>query len=101
LEIKNRPEKASKAVLVLEDESFFIGKGFGAVGKISGEVVFATGMVGYPESLTDPSYHGQILTLTYPLIGNYGVPAYDSDEFGIPVKFESLGIKVAGLIIQE
>lgn len=98
---KNRPEKASKAVLVLEDGSFFIGKGFGAVGKIFGEVVFATGMVGYPESLTDPSYHGQILTLTYPLIGNYGVPAYDRDEFGLPVKFESLGIKVAGLIIQE
>lgn len=98
---KNRPEKAGKAVLVLEDESFFIGKGFGAVGKISGEVVFATGMVGYPESLTDPSYHGQILTLTYPLIGNYGVPAYDRDEFGLPVKFESLSIKVAGLVIQE
>ncbi len=101
LGIKSRPEKAGKAVLVLEDESLFIGKGFGAVGKISGEVVFSTGMVGYPESLTDPSYHGQILTLTYPLIGNYGVPAYDSDEFGVPVRFESLGIKVAGLIIQE
>jgi len=93
--------KAGKAVLVLEDGSFFIGRGFGAVGKVSGEVVFSTGMVGYPESLTDPSYYGQILTLTYPLIGNYGVPAYDPDEFGIPVSFESMGIKVTGLVIQE
>lgn len=101
LGIKSRLGKAGKAALVLEDGSFFIGKGFGAVGKISGEVVFATGMVGYPESLTDPSYHGQILTLTYPLIGNYGVPAYDSDDFGVPVQFESSSIKVAGLIIQE
>ncbi|MCD6465670.1 glutamine-hydrolyzing carbamoyl-phosphate synthase small subunit [Candidatus Bathyarchaeota archaeon] len=98
---KNRLEKAGKAVLVLEDGSFFIGKGFGAVRKVSGEVVFATGMVGYPESLTDPSYHGQILTLTYPLIGNYGVPAYDLDKFGLPIRFESIGIKVIGLVIQE
>jgi carbamoyl-phosphate synthase small subunit len=58
-------------------------------------------MVGYPESLTDPSYHGQILALTYPLIGNYGVPSYATDKFGIPLNFESIGIKVAGLVIQE
>ena len=94
-------KKAGKAVLVLEDGSFFIGRGFGAVKKVSGEIVFSTGMVGYPESLTDPSYYGQILTLTYPLIGNYGVPAYDSDKFGVPVSFESIGIKVTGLVIQE
>ncbi|MCX8170538.1 MAG: carbamoyl-phosphate synthase small subunit, partial [Candidatus Bathyarchaeota archaeon] len=98
---KTKAVKAGKAVLVLEDGSFFIGRGFGAVRKISGEVVFSTGMVGYPESLTDPSYYGQILTLTYPLIGNYGVPAYDCNEFGVPVKFESVGIKVTGLVIQE
>ena len=93
--------RAGKAVLVLEDGSFFIGRGFGAIKKVSGEVVFSTGMVGYPESLTDPSYLGQILVLTYPLIGNYGVPEYDYDKFGIPVSFESVGIKVRGLVIQE
>ncbi|MEM2560221.1 MAG: glutamine-hydrolyzing carbamoyl-phosphate synthase small subunit [Candidatus Bathyarchaeia archaeon] len=93
--------RAGKAVLVLEDGSFFIGRGFGAVKKVSGEVVFSTGMVGYPESLTDPSYLGQILVLTYPLIGNYGVPEYDYDGFGIPISFESTGIKVKGLVIQE
>ncbi len=100
---KKRPRKAGKAgkaVLVLEDGSFFLGRGFGAVGKVSGEAVFSTSMVGYPESLTDPSYNGQILTLTYPLVGNYGVPPYD-DEFGVPISFESIGIKVRGLVIQE
>lgn len=100
---KNGPKrvKAGKAALILEDGSFFIGEGFGAVKKVSGEVVFSTGMVGYPESLTDPSYFGQILTLTYPLVGNYGVPEYDCDGFGVPVSFESIGIKVRGLVIQE
>jgi len=96
-------EVAGKAILVLEDGSFFIGRGFGAVKKVSGEVVFSTGMVGYPESLTDPSYLGQILVLTYPLIGNYGVPEYEYNSFGIgiPLIFESTGIKVRGLVIQE
>ena len=63
----------TRAVLVLEDGSVWEGKGFGAIAKVSGEVVFNTGMVGYPESITDPSYYGQILCQTYPLIGNYGV----------------------------
>jgi len=89
-----------KAILVLEDGSHFVGYGFGSVKKASGEVVFSTSMVGYPESLTDPSYHGQILTLTYPLIGNYGVPPYDV-EMGIPRYFESESIKVTGLVIHE
>lgn len=97
----SRHVRAGKAALVLEDGSFFISRGFGAVKKVSGEVVFSTGMVGYPESLTDPSYLGQILILTYPLVGNYGVPEYDYDGFGIPVSFESTGIKVRGLVIQE
>ena len=101
MEYNNRPRKAGKAVLVLEDGSIFEGKGFGDVRKVSGEVVFSTSMVGYPESLTDPSYHGQILTLTYPLIGNYGVPSYRCDKFGVPIFFESIGIKVRGLVIQE
>jgi carbamoyl-phosphate synthase small subunit len=71
-----------KAVLVLEDGSVWPGEGFGAFAKVSGEVVFNTGMVGYPESITDPSYHGQILCQTYPLIGNYGVSSksYESDK---------------------
>ncbi len=103
LETKSRPKKVGKAVLVLEDGTLFFGKGFGAPCKVSGEVVFSTSMVGYPESLTDPSYHGQILTLTYPLIGNYGVPNYrnGANKFGIPLHFESKSIKVTGLVIQE
>ena len=92
--------KPGKAVLVLEDGSHFFGHGFGAVKKVSGEIVFSTSMVGYPEALTDPSYKGQILTLTYPLVGNYGVPPYDL-ELGIPRYFESESIKVTGLVIHE
>jgi carbamoyl-phosphate synthase small subunit len=92
--------KNKKAVLLLEDGTFFIGHGFGATRKISGEVVFSTSMVGYPEALTDPSYKGQILNLTYPLVGNYGVPPYDLN-FGIPLYFESDRIQVQGLVIHE
>jgi len=89
-----------KAILILEDGTSFIGKGFGATGKISGEVVFSTQMVGYPEALTDPSYKGQVLTLTYPLVGNYGVPSNELN-FGIPLYFESDHIQVQGLVIHE
>jgi carbamoyl-phosphate synthase small subunit len=92
--------KNKKAVLLLEDGTFFIGHGFGESRKTSGEVVFSTSMVGYPEALTDPSYKGQILTLTYPLVGNYGVPPYDLN-FGIPLYFESDRIQVQGLVIHE
>jgi carbamoyl-phosphate synthase small subunit len=92
--------KNKKAILLLEDGAFFVGKGFGATRKISGEVVFSTSMVGYPEALTDPSYKGQILTLTYPLVGNYGVPPYDL-SFGLPLYFESERIQTSGLIIHE
>ena len=74
--------------LVLEDGTTFMGNSFGAEASISGEVVFNTGMVGYPESLTDPSYKGQILVLTYPLIGNYGVPSQETDEFDLKKYFE-------------
>lgn len=97
-----KPEGGKQAVLFLEDGSFFLGKGFGAEINITGEVVFNTGMVGYPESMTDPSYAGQILCFTYPLIGNYGVPSMrDRDLFGLPVDFESEAIKVSGIIVQE
>ncbi|MCZ6648498.1 MAG: glutamine-hydrolyzing carbamoyl-phosphate synthase small subunit [Thaumarchaeota archaeon] len=88
------------AALVLEDGTVFSGIGFGAAEKVSGEVVFNTGMVGYTEALTDPSYRGQILTFTYPLIGNYGVPPYgDPDQ--IPLSFESREIQTLGAIVHD
>jgi carbamoyl-phosphate synthase small subunit len=64
--------------------------------------VFNTGMVGYPEALTDPSYRGQILVLTYPLIGNYGVPDESvKDAYGLPLYFESSNIHISGLIVSS
>jgi len=87
--------------LILEDGSVLEGAGFGHLGAAAGEVVFNTGMVGYPEALTDPSYRGQILVLTYPLIGNYGIPQLTRDEFQLPVGFESEKIQVAGVIVSE
>jgi len=89
-----------KNLLILEDNSVFQGFSFGCLKAVSGEVVFNTGMVGYPESLTDPSYKGQILVLTYPLIGNYGVPASDSVN-GLATAFESERIHVSGLIVSN
>ncbi|XP_039548605.1 CAD protein isoform X2 [Pimephales promelas] len=89
------------ASLVLEDGTAFKGRLFGAVSSVSGEVVFQTGMVGYPEALTDPSYKSQILTLTYPLIGNYGVPEDEDGEFGLSKWFESSRIHAAALIVGE
>lgn len=86
--------------LVLEDGSIFEGRAFGFPKAISGEVVFNTGMVGYPESLTDPSYRGQILILTYPLIGNYGVPANGNGD-SLDIAFESNRIQITGLIVSE
>jgi len=97
---KTNPQKTGKAVLVLEDGSTFVGSGFGAPKKVSGEIVFSTSMVGYPESLTDPSYKGQILTFTYPLVGNYGVPPYDKEN-GVLKYFESDDIKVTGFVVHE
>jgi carbamoyl-phosphate synthase small subunit len=97
---QHNSSKNKKAVLVLEDGTIFKGQGFGATRKTTGEVVFSTSMVGYPEALTDPSYKGQILTLTYPLVGNYGVPPYDLN-FGIPLYFESERIQVQALVIHE
>lgn len=77
-------------------------KNFGAAVSVTGEVVFNTGMVGYPEALTDPSYRGQILVLTYPLIGNYGVPDDTiKDKHGLPLYFESKEIHIAGLVVSS
>jgi carbamoyl-phosphate synthase small subunit len=87
--------------LILEDGSVFEGLGFGAPASASGELVFNTGMVGYPESLTDPSYSGQLLVCTYPMIGNYGVPNYSKDKNGLPVSFESEKIQPSALIVSE
>lgn len=92
---KDRPVR-----LILENGMVFQGRSFGADRAASGEVVFNTAMVGYPESLTDPSYKGQILTLTYPIIGNYGVPAH-SETDGVSDFFESNRVQVSGLIVQE
>lgn len=84
--------------LVLEDGTIFEGKSFGYEAPVAGEVVFSTGMVGYTESLSDPSYLGQILTLTYPLIGNYGVPK-DETQNDISTFYESEKIQASGLIV--
>jgi carbamoyl-phosphate synthase small subunit len=92
---------ANRIQLTLEDESVLQGESFGFDRARAGEVVFNTGMVGYPETLTDPSYRGQILVLTYPIIGNYGVPAYGTDNYGLPTGFESERIQVAGLVVSE
>jgi carbamoyl-phosphate synthase small subunit len=87
--------------LVLEDGVCFDGTSFGAGASVSGEVVFNTAMTGYPESLTDPSYRGQLLVLTYPLVGNYGVPDFRVEDNGIPRYFESDKIHISGLIISD
>ena len=76
------------------------GTSFGADISTSGEVVFTTSLVGYPESMTDPSYRGQILVFTQPLIGNYGVPSLDLDRFGLS-RFESEGIQVRGIVVSD
>ena len=86
--------------LVLEDGEVFNGYAFGATTSIAGEVVFNTGMVGYPESLTDPSYAGEILVLTYPLMGNYGVPK-ETNGHNLESPFESTRIQVQGLVVSE
>ncbi|HSA74660.1 MAG TPA: glutamine-hydrolyzing carbamoyl-phosphate synthase small subunit [Candidatus Nitrosocosmicus sp.] len=92
----------TKAKLVLQDGTIFEGKGFGFPVNVSGEIVFNTGMVGYTETLTDPSYKGQILCFTYPSIGNYGVPSMDSlDEYGLPKYFESDRIQTNGIIVNN
>ena len=101
------PTKKAKHVnkfgkIVLEDGTIFNGMGFGYSTTVYGEAVFNTGMVGYTEALTDPSYSGQILALTYPLVGNYGVPdpsARDAD--GIRKYFESDRIQARGLVVHE
>ncbi|HNW75719.1 MAG TPA: glutamine-hydrolyzing carbamoyl-phosphate synthase small subunit [Bacteroidales bacterium] len=88
------------ANLILEDGTSLKGYSFGAPQSAAGEVVFSTAMTGYPESLSDPSYQGQILVATYPLIGNYGVP-FVSRKNGMAENFESDHLQVTGLVISD
>ena len=92
--------KTQKAELHLENGMVFSGFSFGYEQSVSGEIVFNTGMTGYPESLTDPSYKGEILTLTYPLIGNYGVPEFEKER-ALNKDFESDNIHIRALIVSE
>ena len=95
-----RSKLSVELTLLLEDGTEFIGQVFGASLPVSGEVVFNTGMTGYVETLTDPSYHGQILVMTYPLAGNYGVPAARAPG-SIDRPYESGRIQVRGLVVQN
>ena len=87
--------------LVLEDGTKFHGKSFGYDAPVAGEVVFNTAMMGYPESLTDPSYAGQLMTLTYPLVGNYGVPPFSVESDGIATFMESDRIYASAIIVAD
>lgn len=89
------------ATLILEDGSQFRGTSFGYHSSVTGEVVFNTAMTGYPESLTDPSYSGQILLFTYPLVGNYGVPSRANTQNGISQYLESERIHPVAIIISS
>jgi carbamoyl-phosphate synthase small subunit len=92
--------KAKNARLILENGKEFSGRSFGFPCSVAGEVVFNTAMTGYPESLTDPSYKGQILVATFPLIGNYGVPKTETEN-GLLKFFESDKIHISGLVISD
>ena len=87
--------------LVLEDGTKFHGKSFGYDNPVAGEVVFNTAMMGYPESLTDPSYAGQLMVLTYPLVGNYGVPPFTVESNGIATFMESDKIYASAIIVAD
>lgn len=91
---------ANRMKLVLEDGTTMTGRCFGAPRAVSGEVVFNTGMTGYVETLTDPSYRGQILAITYPLVGNYGVPA-PRKAGSVDGPYEADRIQVQGLVVQN
>lgn len=91
-----------RATLTIRDGPVFHGKSFGANTNISGEAVFTTSLVGYPESMTDPSYRGQIIVFTQPLIGNYGVPSATArDQFSLLKYFESPHIQCIGIVVAD
>jgi carbamoyl-phosphate synthase small subunit len=87
--------------LLLDDGSRFHGKSFGFEKPVAGEVVFNTAMMGYPESLTDPSYAGQLMALTYPLVGNYGTPPFSIEPNGLPTFMESEKIHAEAIIVSD
>jgi carbamoyl-phosphate synthase small subunit len=101
--VSTRSTKPSfeRATFTIRDGPIFHGKSFGAKTNISGEAVFTTSLVGYPESMTDPSYRGQILVFTQPLIGNYGVPGDVRDEYGLFKYFESPNIQACGIVVAD
>ncbi len=88
-----------KVTLLLSDGTRFHGESFGYEAPVAGEVVFNTAMTGYPESLTDPSYAGQLMVLTYPLVGNYGVPPFTFEENGLATFMESDRIHARAIIV--
>lgn len=90
-----------KVTLVLSDGTTFRGESFGFDAPVAGEVVFNTAMMGYPESLTDPSYAGQLMALTYPLVGNYGVPTFAVADNGLPTFMESDRIYASAIIVSD
>ena len=90
-----------RATFTIRDGPIFHGKSFGARTNVSGEAVFTTSLVGYPESMTDPSYRGQILVFTQPLIGNYGVPSLARDDYGLLKYFESPNIQACGIVVAD
>jgi len=93
--------KRRKVTLVLDDGTKFHGTSFGYEQPMAGEVVFNTAMMGYPESLTDPSYAGQLMALTYPLVGNYGVPPFATGEDGLATFVESDRIYASAIIVSD
>lgn len=108
LQLLEMAVQESSGLMALEVKSgdnairFCEGKSFGAERSVAGELVFQTGMVGYPESITDPSYRGQILVVTFPLVGNYGVPSRETRDPIIPelpAHFEASEIHIAGLVV--
>ena len=100
-EVNRAPMAKKKAILRLSDGTAFEGYSFGADVPVSGEVVFNTAMVGYPESLTDPSYAGQLMTITFPLVGNYGVPEFSFRPDGLATFMESDRIYARAIICSE
>lgn len=90
-----------RATFTIRNGPIFHGTSFGARSNVSGEAVFTTSLVGYPESLTDPSYRGQILVFTQPLIGNYGVPSGVRDEHGLLKYFESPNMQTVGVVVAD
>ena len=101
VKLVNRASAMRNVTLILDDGSRFHGKSFGYEKPVAGEVVFNTAMMGYPESLTDPSYAGQLMTLTYPLVGNYGVPAFTMEENGLATFMESDRIYASAIIVSD